>query len=113
MGVDNIVPINSRMGLPRTLTPDELVVLIRELLDQGGRIVVREHAYVRMEQRDISMRQVRHVLLRGEVIRGPTWSTYQNWTFTMQADTAGQLVTVGAALDIDLMGQTVIVITVY
>ncbi|GLQ98327.1 hypothetical protein GCM10007863_27470 [Dyella mobilis] len=66
-----------------------------------------------MEEREISMRQVRHVLLRGEVIRGPEWSKYQNWYFTMRADTAGQLVTVGGAIDTDLMGQAVVVITVY
>lgn len=109
----NIVPLTTRMGLPRTLTADELRVLIRELMEQGGRMVAREHAYVRMEERDISMRQVRHVLLRGEVTRGPEWSTYQNWAFTMQADSAGQLISVGGAIDVDLLGQTVIVITVY
>jgi hypothetical protein len=109
----NIVPLTTRMGLPRTLTADELRVLIRELMEQGGRMVAREHAYVRMEERDISMRQVRHVLLRGEVTRGPEWSTHQNWAFTMQADSAGQLISVGGAIDVDLLGQTVIVITVY
>jgi hypothetical protein len=109
----DVVPFPSRGGLPSSLTAEELITLIRELLDLGGRIVAREHAYDRMEERDISMRQVRHVLLRGEVIRGPEWSKHQNWAFTMQADTAGQLVTVAGAIDTDVMGQAVIVITVY
>jgi predicted NAD/FAD-dependent oxidoreductase len=109
----DVVPFPSRGGLPASLTAEELVVLIRDLLGQGGRMVAREHAYDRMEERDINMRQVRHVLLRGEVIRGPEWSKHQNWAFTMQADTAGQLVTVGGAIDVDLLGQAVIVITVY
>lgn len=109
----DIVDMGDRMGLPRTLTVEELVALVHDLVGQGGRLVATQHAYDRMEERDISMRQVRHVLLRGDVTRGPVWTDRQNWSFTMQADTAGQLVNVGAAIDMDLMGRAVIVITVY
>lgn len=113
MGNDGRDTDAEHMDLPGSLTAAELIELIRELLAEGGRMVAKEHAYQRMEERDISMRQVRHVLLRGEVVGGPRWSEHQNWTFTMRADTTGQLVNVVGAIDMDRMGQAVIVITVY
>ena len=88
-------------------------MLVRQLVEEGGRLVVKEHCYDRMEERDISMAQIRQVLLRGEVTRGPTWTEFRNWGFTMRADAAGQLVTVGGAIDVDLLGQSVLVLTVY
>jgi hypothetical protein len=101
-------------GLPRQLDEKSLKELIKELLAQGGRVNALQHAYDRMEEREISMRQVLHVLGRGGLVDGPTWcSDHANWKFSMRADTAGQLVQVVAAIDVDLMGQSIRVLTVY
>lgn len=60
------------------------------------------------------MAQVLNVLKRGEISKGPEWSkSYGNWVFSMRADTAGQVVTVVAAIDLDIMGQAIVVVTVY
>jgi len=108
-----IIPIHHGSGLPRTLTKEQLVALVQELMAEGGRMVVKEHCYDRMEERDISMAQIRQVLRRGSVTRGPTWTDHRNWGFTMQADTAGQLITAGGAIDVDLLGQSILILTVY
>lgn len=93
-------------GLPRQLDVPQLLALVEELLDSGGRLVFRDHAYVRMEERDITTSQIMQVLRRGEVTQGPTWSAeYRNWTFTMSADTAGERVTVAAAIDVAVDGS--------
>lgn len=110
----NVVSLHQHgNGLPRTLNKDEALVLVRELANMGGRVLVKEHAWDRMEERDISMAQVMEVLRRGEITKGPDWSEHQNWTLTLRADAAGQYVGVGVAIDTDLMGLAVVVITVF
>lgn len=112
--MSDLSDIATRNGLPRKLTEDELIELVRELVTEGGRVTFRKHALERMEQRDVTTAQVLQVLRRGELIAGPKWSeTNGNWEFTMRADTAGEEVTVGAAIEVEqLMGQVIAVITV-
>lgn len=111
----NVTDISQRNGLPRTLTREQCLDYVREIVAEGGRITFRNHAFERMEERDISNAQVMQVLRRGDIIDGPTWSTrYSNWEFMMQADAAGEVVNVKAALEVEqLMGRVVAVITAF
>jgi len=67
-----------------------------------------------MQQRGVTDVQALRVLQRGAVTEGPVWDKDRlNWRFTMRALTAGDDVSVGAAIDVEpLMGTVVIVITV-
>lgn len=88
---------------------------VRELVAEGGRVSFREHAYERMEERDISTAQVLEVLRRGEAVEEPVYSKNdQNWECLLVADTAGEEIRVKAAIEIErLMGQVVVVITAF
>jgi hypothetical protein len=101
-------------GLPRRMTEAELLVLVRDLASQGARVTFRRHALQRLDERSVTTDQVLRVLRRGEVVRGPDWDNAErNWRFTMRALTAGEEVSVGAAIDVEqLMGTVVVVITV-
>lgn len=68
--------------------------------------------YNRMEERDITDMQVLQVLSRGEVTTDPKWTEERNWKFSMEADTAGQIVRVVLALDVDKMGHFIVIVTV-
>lgn len=113
-GMTTVTDLMMRGGLPRKLTAEECRNWVRELVAEGGRVTFRPHAFQRMEERDISNAQVMQVLQRGEVTEGPEYSTtYQNWKFRMEANTAGEHVSVVAAIEIQtLMGQSIAVITV-
>lgn len=113
--VTKVTDIATRHGLPRTLSGEDCVVKVRELVAEGGRVVFRQHAFDRMEERDISNAQVFHVLRRGNLIEGPAWSAkYGNWEFLLSADTAGEVINVKAALEVEqLMGQVVVVVTTF
>ncbi len=109
----NVTRLADHQQLPKAMTADDVTKLVKELLAEGGRLEVSTHAYRRMEERDISMRQIMHVLQRGDVTDGPFQTEHRNWKFTMQADTSGQLVSVAAAFEKGLMGHIVLVITVF
>lgn len=102
-------------GLPRILLRDAAVVLMRELLAEGGRLVWAIHSQARMEERDISATQVLNVLQRGHIVDDPVWNAnHQNWEFGMQEISAGELIMVRVAIDVErLMGQVVLVITAF
>lgn len=110
----NITSLLMRGGLPRQLSAEECRRWVDELLGEGGRVTYARHTMERMEERDITNKQVMEVLRRGEITQGPTYSTeYQNWKFRMEANTAGENIAVVAAIEIQsLMGETVVVITV-
>ena len=105
-------------GLPRKPDARTCQAPVRNLVAEGGRVVATQHAYDRMEERDLNMSQVLSVLKRGEIVEGPKWSArHENWSFSLRADTAGQIVTVNAAIDTDpLFGKdrlVVVVVTAY
>lgn len=102
-------------GLPRVLSDDDALERVRELVAEGGRIVWSDHAHDRMEERDITTTQVLNVLKRGTVVESARWDVnYQNWKLGVQDISAGELLTVQVALDVErLMGNVVLVITAY
>lgn len=113
-GMSNVTDLALRDGLPRKLTADQCVALVRELVAEGGRVTFRPHAFQRMEEREITSAQVMQVLRRGEITEGPEYSVnFQNWKFRMEANTAGESVSVVAVIEIQtLMGVAIAIITV-
>jgi hypothetical protein len=111
----NVVSMDRHLnGLPRTLSIEACRKLLDELLDESGRVLFTDHAYDRMEEREITSKQVYVVLRRGEFVEDPAWTSHHNWAFTLRDDTAGQIVTVRAAIDVDsLTGLAVLVITAF
>lgn len=106
---------NHPNGLPRTLSREDAAEKVRELVAEGGRVVWRPHALERMEERDITSTQIYNVLRRGEVVEDPKWSNkFDNWEIGFQDISAGDLLTVRVALDVEqLMGDVVLVITAF
>lgn len=102
-------------GLPRVMTDDEALDRVKELLAEGGRVAWTRHALRRMEERDFTVSQVLNVLKRGTVVESACWdASCQNWRLGIQGLSAGELLTVQVALDVDrLMGKIVLVITAY
>lgn len=99
-------------GLPRQLDKLGCKGLVLRLVNEGGRVDFKQHLYDRMEERNVTVTQVYEVLRRGEVIKGPARHTH-GWKFTMSADAAGEWVTVGASIETDSFGLSVLVITVF
>lgn len=101
-------------GLPRGLTDERALQLIRELVAMGGRVVFVPHCLERMQLRDVSTEQVMVVLKRGEITRSVRWNNdNQNYELTLRALTAGDEVAVGCRIEVEqLMGEVVTVVTV-
>lgn len=101
-------------GLPRGLTDETALALVRELAGQGGRVTFTAHARQRMVERDISSEQVLNVLTRGQIQESVRWDADRDsYKLALRALTAGEEVTVACAIEVErLMGQTVAVVTV-
>lgn len=108
--MSNVVPI--RPVLPKSLTRAEAAALIQQVLQDSANLRWKDHVFTRMRERDVTDMQVLQVLRRGEVTRDPKFGEERNWEVTMEAVTAGDLVRVGAAIDVDSMGLLIVVITV-
>lgn len=108
----NVIPLHGRPKLPDSLDREEAAELVRQVVEDSAHIVWKEHAYVQMERRRVTDMQVLQVLGRGEVVSDPEWTEERNWKFSMEADTAGEVVRVVVALDVDKMGHFIVVITV-
>lgn len=66
-----------------------------------------------MRQRMISRTQVIQCLAKGSITEGPARGTKGNWEMRVEVYSAGQPVTVVAALDNDEIGNQIIVITAF
>lgn len=104
--------MRARPALPTTLTRAEALVRVHEVLTDSAHIVWKDHVYDRMEERGVTDMQVLQVLGRGLLTVDPQWTADRNWKFTMEADTAGEIIRVVVALDVDAMGFLIIIITV-
>lgn len=79
--------------------------------DPNGRIFVNSHANIQMNDRKITMPQVRRCLASGCITEGPYRSVKGNWEFVSEVTSAGDIIRVVAALDHDSKGNYVVVIT--
>ena len=73
---------------------------IRAIVSDSGAVGFTEHALERMEDRDISSREVWEVLKTGSVIGTPRWSVgHDDWECRLRKTVAGRSITVMVGLD--------------
>lgn len=107
----NVIP------LPRDVcrygyTKNQALTFLKELADEGDRVFPTQHAYQRMDEREVTFSQVLCVLRRGTLTDGPKLGEQTTWEMRYRADCAGQDVSVVASIDKDQMGNLIAVITV-
>jgi hypothetical protein len=100
--------------VPIGLSPVRARQLVREIAKDSARVIFTRHVELKMRQRRITLPQVLRCLAQGQVAEGPARDVKGNWTMTLEVLSAGELVTVVAALARNKAGDMIIVvITVY
>jgi len=102
---DNVVELDLSIPLARKI--------ILEICADTSRVFISTHAEKKMMQRDITRSQVMRCLRSGAITEGPARGIKGNWELTMNVLSAGDSVTVVAALDNDENGNHILVITAY
>ena len=87
--------------------------IITEIVKESGRVFFTDHAEQRMKQRKITRIQVLRCLQHGSFTEGPYRDIKGNWKFNIDSFSAGENLTVTAALDRDNSGNYIVVITTY
>jgi len=97
------------------LTPTLAKQILKEIVEaDDGRIFFRPHADERMAQRGITRPQVYQCLKCGRFVEEPYRSDrYGNWEMKLEVVSAGDIVSVVAALDYDEDRNITIVITTF
>lgn len=105
MPTENVVTMD--LSRPRA------VRLLKEIAVDSARVFITTHAEKRMKERKITRAQVERCLLNGNITEGPARGTQGNWEMRVEVYSAGEPVTVVAALDYDDDGNYIVVITVF
>lgn len=95
------------------LTPVTAKRLLNTVASDSGRVFFTPHAELKMRKRHITRTQVLRCLSHGRIVEGPSRDIKGNWSMKLEVCSAGQLVSVVAALDRDTSGEMIIVITAY
>jgi len=97
------------------LTPTLAKQILKEIVEaDDGRVFFRTHADERMAQRGITRTQVYRCLKCGRFVEEPCRSDrYGNWEMKLEVVSAGDIVSVVAALDYDEDRNIIIVITTF
>jgi Domain of unknown function (DUF4258) len=64
---------------PAKLSPADAIRLVRELAADSGRVGLTHHCRQRMQERDITLRQILNCLQKGAITEGPAIDIYGNW----------------------------------
>lgn len=99
--------------LQMDLTPPTARQLLAQLAADSGCVFFTSHAEERMQERGITRAQVLRCLRHGNIIEGPARDVHGKWVVTVEVLSAGEVVSVVAALDNDGNGNLVLVITTY
>lgn len=102
-----------RGSTARDLDRPAALRLLRETARDSGRVFVTQHASRRMRERGITLTQVLRCLRKGHIVEGPVRSLKGNWEMAVEVHTAGDVLTVVAALEIDKHGNCIVVVTTY
>ena len=87
--------------------------ILRDIVEaDDGRVKITAHARKRMRERQIDLLQIYRCLRHGRVTEEPYPTPGGDWKVTMSTSSAGQPVTVVAALKQDNNGNRIIVVTV-
>jgi hypothetical protein len=95
------------------LTPVRARKLIKGIAEDSSRVIFTLHAEKRMCQRKITRTQVLRCLTHGRIVEGPAPSIKGNQELKMEVMSAGEIVTVVAALERDNSGNYAVIITVF
>jgi len=95
---------------PRNLSKEAAQNIIRAAVVDSDKIGWSDHAYARMEDRNVTMRQVLDTLRNGKIFSGPTLDEYDEWKVTLRKRSAGRLTRVAVAIKED--DETLTVLTV-
>lgn len=87
--------------------------VLREVAEDSARVFFTDHAEERMQTRCITRVQVLRCLRHGRIVEGPVRDVRGNWALKVEVLSAGDVLTVAAALDHDEHGNLVVVITTY
>lgn len=103
-----------RNVLELDLTPATAKRILREIIDaDDARVFFTGHAETRMVERGITHKQVLRCLRNGQFAEGPYRGIQGNWEMKLEQISAGDVVSVVAALDYDDDRNITIVITTY
>jgi len=95
------------------MSPAEATALIQEIAQDSSKIFVTHHANVQIRKRDISRLDVERCLRNGFITEGPIENVAkQNWEATVEAQIAGEMVAVVAAIK-ENPDDRIIVVTAY
>jgi len=108
---DNPVSQDSVVKMELSVPKAKKVLL--EITEDSSRVFFRPHAEKRMKQRNITRPQVIRCLRSGAITEGPARGIEGNWEMRMEVLSAGDPITVVAALDNDEQGNFVVVITAF
>lgn len=95
------------------ITPARAQKLIKDIAADSSRVVFTIHAEKRMRQRKITRIQVLRCLTHGRISEGPARSMKGNLEMRMEVMSAGEMITVVAALEKDDSGNFAVIITVF
>ena len=95
------------------LTPVHAKRILEDVAQESGRVYFTNHAEERMIERNITRHQVLRCLKHGNIIEGPCRNINGNWQLSIHVFSAGENITVVAALNKDKSGNYIIVITAY
>jgi Domain of unknown function (DUF4258) len=95
---------------PRKLSRAEATRVVKSIGADPDRIVPVRHAVQRMRDRGIAMTLVRRVVRAGFMDGDPWLDEHGNWRVTMRGRPAGELLTVGVAIE---WRRRLLIITVF
>jgi len=93
---------------PAKLSRSDAIKLVRELAADSANVGLTHHCRERMQERDITLRQILNCLQKGTVTEGPAIDKYGNWK--MDIYRAGDDLTCAVAIE---WSSHLIVITVF
>lgn len=95
------------------ITPARAKKLLKEISLNSARVFFTNHAEKRMRERKITRTQVLRCLTHGSIVEGPAPSIKGNMEMRLEVMSAGEIVTVVAALERDDTGNFAVIITVF
>ena len=107
------MPDQPNVHLMDLLAPPMALEIVREIAATTERVKFTYHVLERMAERNITTKQVLCCLRNGWIVEGPAKSIKGNWEMTLKVISAGDAVNVVIALDRDVHGNTVVVITTF
>ena len=96
--------------VPMRMNDANALKLLREIAQDSARVILTDHARLRMRQRKVSLTQVLTCLQRGIVSEPVALDMHGNWKLTVAHRVAGKDLAVAVAVDVP---SRAIVITVF